>query len=151
MENDKILSILTAISPRIPLQSHPNESMSKIKAQLIIIEYGQGTPRSSAYGQAQGNWSPMFSISGRLSSPRLQRSLVLFNYVNGFCSELCDAIVTNVSKFYPGTSEDNARQQFSKIYDHIPGKVSNIQSYILYWWSFNFFVKNQPSLIYFVT
>ena len=52
----------------------------------------------------------MFALPGRLASPALQRSGAFLNYVNDICTELCDAIQTNVTKVYEGLNSP-ARQK----------------------------------------
>ena len=43
----------------------------------------------------------MFSLPGKLtSSPALQRPGSFLNYVNDICTELCDTIQSNVTRFY---------------------------------------------------
>ena len=54
----------------------------------------------------------MFSLPGRLtSSPALQRPGAILNYVSDICTELCDAIQTNVTKVYEGLNSPARQKQ----------------------------------------
>ena len=52
----------------------------------------------------------MFSLSGRLSSPALQRPGAFLHYVNDICTELCDVIQTNVTKVYEGLNSPSRQK-----------------------------------------
>ena len=54
----------------------------------------------------------MFSLPKRLtSSPALQRPGAFLSYVNDKCTEICDAIQTNVTKVYEGLSSPGRQKQ----------------------------------------
>ena len=56
----------------------------------------------------------MFSLPKRLtSSPALQRPGAFLSYVNDKCTELCDAIQTNVTKVYEGLNSPARQKQAS--------------------------------------
>ena len=55
----------------------------------------------------------MFSLHGRLASPGLQRPGAFFNYVNDICTELCDAIQSNVTRVYQEFNNSPIRKQYS--------------------------------------
>ena len=54
----------------------------------------------------------MFSLPKRLtSSPALQRPGAFLSYVNDKCTELCDAIQTNITKVYEGLNSPVRQKQ----------------------------------------
>ena len=55
----------------------------------------------------------MFTLHGRLGSPGLQRPGAFLNYVNGICTDLCDAIQSNVTKVYQEFNNSPIRKQHS--------------------------------------
>ena len=64
----------------------------------------------------------MFSLPKRLTStPALQRPGAFLSYVNDKCTELCDAIQTNVTKVYEGlNSPVRQKQTPTRTYDSAP-------------------------------